>query len=860
MAKKKAVSEEETFVVEVITKARVVNADDDEDKKGKRKRKHKEQPAMWEYYVKWEGYDSDANTWEPEANLTECERLLRSFWEHIGVDNEDYQIGYVVEAKDDWIQAEKRYFAKQLAKDNRRKGKKKEEKKYKKLASTKKQKTSASTTQMKYRSGASELSNASSSSSEDDQPLRIVIPPPTKRKRLTTVVQSDEESDRDPTPTRKATATTTNSVNTTQEDRPLSPSSLFSGSASSEPSSPEIPLSTYPQHQPNAAPATQSLTRTPRLPVPPSQPGQERKSTLSAAKVKVMFPKHLQTKASGLPPEGSGLSRGISTKQRVAQGALQPTLARAPPPIIPKAKTSAAPKSSNPLASLSFKKTTATPVVPDRLRNSHVITKQQDFGRSQQGIPDLSNSTLHEPAMVTSPKSSGVFSIEDTTSGDYNIPSVPERRSSLPRIAHHTDPSLSIADTWLKENLPDPVAAPLRPSIDAYDGPPPPSSLYRKEPAGRPNISKIWTWSGSLTSYSKNGTTKIYKLEFSSFYNANDMSEFLSACKYPTQFAFLGPQEDDGVENGAKFSTIVRYMSKHRKVVLVPARLDGEIVSHILLFPSSLEIFRRIFEIPSEGIGAQGMLIAAHIPWALTPNLIQANPYKPPSRDRAYCIWNEGVQGSKTGKDPETKLLQAVLRECPGARDVGHKSDIRVVFVHVGALRTLHKLPGLTERRLRVASLQFYTYGTHPTVCPEIWGIREIYPCGGIVTFSPSALLGDPITLLKQIRRLNQHDLWECYILPSALGMAAKLACGQEDPLINYDSGKFALRYILEAIEQGLVALLRSPPAPLIWTEEKTVESSQWITRNMTFSSYKARKALEMSLDLSVRNFQIVPG
>jgi len=42
-------------------------------------------------------------SWEPEENLEACSRLLGSFWEHVGMDNSDYQIGYEIKAKKDWI-------------------------------------------------------------------------------------------------------------------------------------------------------------------------------------------------------------------------------------------------------------------------------------------------------------------------------------------------------------------------------------------------------------------------------------------------------------------------------------------------------------------------------------------------------------------------------------------------------------------------------------------------------------------------------------------------------------------------------------------------------------------------------------
>lgn len=42
-------------------------------------------------------------SWEPEENLEACSRLLSSFWEHVGMDNQDYHIGFELKAKKDWI-------------------------------------------------------------------------------------------------------------------------------------------------------------------------------------------------------------------------------------------------------------------------------------------------------------------------------------------------------------------------------------------------------------------------------------------------------------------------------------------------------------------------------------------------------------------------------------------------------------------------------------------------------------------------------------------------------------------------------------------------------------------------------------
>jgi len=47
--------------------------------------------------------DSHLDSWEPEENVKKCVRLLKSFWKHVGTDDEDYPPGYMVEAEPEWI-------------------------------------------------------------------------------------------------------------------------------------------------------------------------------------------------------------------------------------------------------------------------------------------------------------------------------------------------------------------------------------------------------------------------------------------------------------------------------------------------------------------------------------------------------------------------------------------------------------------------------------------------------------------------------------------------------------------------------------------------------------------------------------
>ena len=97
---------------------------------------------------------------------------------------------------------------------------------------------------------------------------------------------------------------------------------------------------------------------------------------------------------------------------------------------------------------------------------------------------------------------------------------------------------------------------------------------------------------------------------------------------------------------------------------------------------------------------------------------------------RRYCIWNAPADTTQSGTNGyETSLLKEILSTCVKAEEVGIKAEVRVIFVHVGALATLHGHP-MIARRSKRPELRFLTYGTHPSVPRERWGVREIYLVG----------------------------------------------------------------------------------------------------------------------------------
>ncbi|KAJ7109475.1 hypothetical protein C8R44DRAFT_288995 [Mycena epipterygia] len=62
------------YEVETITGARV-------QKKSKK--------IIWEYHVKWKGYSSDDNTWEPVSSFSGSEEIIAKFWERVDVGDRD---------------------------------------------------------------------------------------------------------------------------------------------------------------------------------------------------------------------------------------------------------------------------------------------------------------------------------------------------------------------------------------------------------------------------------------------------------------------------------------------------------------------------------------------------------------------------------------------------------------------------------------------------------------------------------------------------------------------------------------------------------------------------------------------------
>ena len=124
--------------------------------------------------------------------------------------------------------------------------------------------------------------------------------------------------------------------------------------------------------------------------------------------------------------------------------------------------------------------------------------------------------------------------------------------------------------------------------------------------------------------------------------------------------------------------------------------------------------------------------------------------------NHSFSVWWDGGDGSKKKAGIETHMLFSIMEQCRAKKlpceprgtgdpraasdpritnDPRVNTEPRVMFVHVGAVKSLRNLPGLLELCSKSLT-QFWTYGTHRTIEPEYWGVREIYPCGIQFPFS----------------------------------------------------------------------------------------------------------------------------
>ncbi|KAF9568177.1 hypothetical protein CPC08DRAFT_450079 [Agrocybe pediades] len=817
------------------------------------------------FVFQWAGYSSEDNSWEPEENVAGCGRLLKSFWKHLRMRPEDYKGDQVLEARQEWIEQEKEFFDTQF-RDKKRKLKMEREKL--KQQKQKEQEQREKEKKKKARRSVSKTLREPGSSSEPEVPaepkksLKITI-----NKRPRTVISSS--SDDEPLIQRKRHKSASVAPEAVPSSPPLaSPADLFT-----DDESPAI--------------KKKLPTKTPSLPI--------------------ISQKAPEAKIANMPQILAAPTGGISTKQRLAQGALAPTQPKdlvnakpkagpLPPPPARRNSTSQAHQHQPSLfGGLRFKKSTV-PARPTSPGHSNTAPT----------TPVVQEPTLASLNLTSSP-------IQDDFV-THSLPVTPQVPAYTPNavsslFSSHEGPHLDEAEMFLQDlqaDLPE-LAGPLRPTLDGPFEPQPPKSLHGKikepEPSSLPK--KKWQWTGPVF-FGKEEKPRFNgilnpvivtdrALKFGSFFHATeslrisklydniDMRSNWLAFRKPNQMCLLSAEDESELAN---LRVLVAYLKKKQQHFLVPAILDGNTIGQIIFFPWNENQSTLPISVPTEFQEIQGdtHLIAVIMLYLLEPTDIDAVKMRPPVLEddlrplsepfgpqvtwekslaskpyfhygirtlgfdkrlfehlsqysRSYCIWPQN-------NSFENRCLEAILSETQATRVPPTTADARMIFVHVKALDILHGMPGLVERRA-TQGVQFLCFGSSDVDEPMGvgQGIREIYPLGGVVTFTPAVMQYEPNDVCELIRRIDAHPLWCAYILPVSLGVLSKLECKAEDPLKTFDENKLMLNGILQTIEQGSLALTSSPPKPHS-SELYSSQLEEWQLTNLELTPPTRRDAL----------------
>ncbi|RXW19417.1 hypothetical protein EST38_g6445 [Candolleomyces aberdarensis] len=736
MARKKKEEKSEEYYVEAILAARVIAMSEQEEepkpKKRKKNAKSKSSPQspviVWEYKVKWYGYDKEEdNTWEPAENLDKsCSRLLKSFWDIIGHDDKDWPVGTELKPPIDWIAKERKRFAREHKKEERKK------------------------------------KNSLSNVTEDDQDSQPQSTPPpkkteTKKKKkvilplpYTTYVahgqQSlviESESDSDAPLARRPVKATNNGkrskkatpVETPETSPPVTVEDMPSNSrgkkrkrseeqltVSRRQSSPlsitDSPNSLFSEVDneisidADTVPPPPPPAQLPPLPVRQTVPPLPARPSVPSLPMRTKAQPNPHAKLAAMPHEPESSNTGISTKQRLGQGALAPMLPRKMSGPSTKPKLSPVRTGSSTIMSTGFRKTSQI--------MSPSIIHQEPTLASLNAAPSSPHmtATLLDIPMVQTPT---------------------ELELEPPNFSFGGD-SFSGADEFLQSIMPPEL--PLPSSIK------PPANLKTPDTL----IATIMPWSLSQEQIAKESRMPFTdppsaKTAFEEYFDHANASE-------------IQRQE---FENSLKTRP---------------------------LFHEAIRILRfspKIYD----------YLKQTNRPWAVCPPLDSANGKSMLEVQFMRTILlriKEEAQAAHRA-DPSSRLKLPISKEAPSPETA------QVIFFHVGALPRLNKFAFLRDRLRSSDYVRFYTFGSHPSVSSKLWGVKEIFPVGGVVTFHPSSLMLQPYEVMQLVRRIEEHPFWTAYILPSVLGMVVHMA-----------QGEYLYSYLLKAIESGQIALIEAPP------------------------------------------------
>ncbi|KAG8816746.1 hypothetical protein FRC17_000205 [Serendipita sp. 399] len=200
----------------------------------------------------------------------------------------------------------------------------------------------------------------------------------------------------------------------------------------------------------------------------------------------------------------------------------------------------------------------------------------------------------------------------------------------------------------------------------------------------------------------------------------------------------------------------------------------------------------------------------------------------------------------------ETQALIEIMKKLgiPSKKPIS--GDANIVFIHNESWEMLKHFKGLGNRKSR-PEVWFYAYGPCHALDPSLWGIREIFKRGGILTFTSSAISEDPVGFRYVLKRITDSETWMACISPLVIAMLQLKAIA----FPNEEKPISALTYALEAIRQGNLIMTSTPPHPWKldeWQAWLAAMSSPFL-ETLTQKPYEADEAILDSAEEALNMF-----
>lgn len=158
--------------------------------------------------------------------------------------------------------------------------------------------------------------------------------------------------------------------------------------------------------------------------------------------------------------------------------------------------------------------------------------------------------------------------------------------------------------------------------------------------------------------------------------------------------------------------------------------------------------------------------------------------------------------------DYDAKALETYLIKVMGGTRVPHtSSDAKYIFIHAKGRHRLERLHKLHERRRENPQVAFYAYGWDVGVDPQTAGVRSVWEIGtlapprgpfanalftatdalitlgGIMAFTPRAIIDHPDKIRKLLVEAQEDPFWEIYLTPGVITLVDELSALKRDEL-----------------------------------------------------------------------------